>query len=70
MGPDAILVVAMRLGEVDQVDPVSRPPLAMVRAGQQAIDQPLVGIGGIVTQEGLHLEQDRAANRSGRSRGA
>ncbi len=51
VAPDAVLVVAVRLGEVDQVHPVPRPALAVMRAGQQAIDQPLVGVGGVVDKK-------------------
>ena len=45
IGPDPVLVVAVGLGEMDQVHPVPRPALAVMGAGEQAIDQPLVGVG-------------------------
>ena len=55
ISPDAVLVVAMGLGEMDQVHPVPGPALAVMGAGQQAIDQPLVGIGRAVGEEGRDL---------------
>ena len=45
IGPDPILVVAMSLGEMNQIHPVPRPALAIMRTGEQAIDQPFIGVG-------------------------
>ncbi len=55
VGPDAVLVVAVGLGEVDQVHPVPRHALAVVGRGEQAVDQPLVGVGPVVAEERLDL---------------
>ena len=42
--PDAVLVVAVRLGEVDGVHPESRHPLTVCGRGQKSIDESLVCI--------------------------
>ena len=55
VGPDPVLVVAVGLGEMGQVHPVPRPPLAVVGAGEQPVDEPFVGVGGGVGQEGVDL---------------
>ena len=45
--------MAVRLGEVDNVHPVPGPALAIARAGQEAIDQPLIGVvAGVVQKHG------------------
>ena len=51
VGAEGVLAVAVRLGVADQVEPVPRPALAVTRRGQQAVDQPLVGIGRVVGQK-------------------
>ena len=38
-----------------QVEPVLGPPFAVPRAGQEPIDQPLVGVRPVVAEEGLDL---------------
>src|SRR5438094_248580 len=45
-----IWLVAVRFGVAHEVEPVPGPVLAMVRAGQEAIDEALVGIGTVVGQ--------------------
>ncbi len=37
--------VAVGVGVAGQVEPVPRPALAVVRRGEQAVDEPLVGVG-------------------------
>ena len=38
-----------------QVEPVLAPALAVMRAGEQAIDQPLVGVRPVVAEERVDL---------------
>ena len=40
-----VAVIAGGVGEADQVEPEDRHPLAEVGRGQQAVDEPLVGVG-------------------------
>ena len=47
------------LREPRQVEPVSAPALAVVRGGEQALDEPLVGIGRAVPDELPHLFRRR-----------
>ncbi len=42
--PRLVLVVAVRLAVVDHVEPVPRPPLAVLRRREQLVDQLLVGV--------------------------
>ncbi len=44
-----------RLGVTHEVEPVPAPALAVMRAGQKAIDQLLVGVWGIVVQKNLDV---------------
>ncbi len=46
VGPVPVERVAVALGETGQVEPVPRPAFAVMRAGQQAVDQPFVGRSG------------------------
>ena len=58
VGPDVagvVAVVADRVGEPHHVEPADRHALAVVRAGQQAVDQALVGVGRGVLDERLDL---------------
>ena len=48
-------LVAVALGKANDVEPVPAPALAVVWARQQPIDQPFVGVGGRVIDEGLDL---------------
>jgi len=48
LGTVSILLVAVRFGVAHQVEPVPGPLFSVMRAGQQAIDQPLVCIGPIL----------------------
>ena len=57
--PRLVLVVAVRLAEVDDVEPVPRPPLAVVRRREQPVDQLLVRVRGRVVDEGLDLVRRR-----------
>ena len=64
---DQVVAVAVHLGPVhvelepagvrvaDQIHPVARPALAVVRRGQQAIDQPRPRVGRGVVDEGVDL---------------
>ena len=54
-GPVVVLLVAVRLGEPRHVHPVPGEAFAVMRGGQQAIDEPLVGVGGRVVDEGVDL---------------
>src|SRR6185295_16511218 len=47
----AVLVVAVRLGEVDEVHPLARPALAVARAREQPVDHALVCAGCFVGEE-------------------
>ena len=47
--------VAVGVGVAGQVEPVPAPALAVVRRGEQPVDQPLVGVGPGVGEEGLDL---------------
>ena len=55
----AVDVVAVRVGIAGGVEPVEGHPLAVVRRGQQAIDQLFVGIGTRVGQKGIDLGRRR-----------
>ena len=50
-----VAVIALRVGEPDQVEPEDRHPLAVVGRGQQPVDQPLVGVGRVVADERVDL---------------
>ena len=55
----AIVFVAAGIGVADQVQPVTGPALAVVRTGQQAIDQAIEGVGRIVLEERFHFGRVR-----------
>ena len=55
VGPRLVLVVAVRLAVVHDVHPVPRPPLAIMRRGQQPVDQLLVGQRIVVAHERVDL---------------
>ena len=42
-----------------QVEPVLPPALAVMRAVEQAIDQPLVGVGPVIPEERVDLRGRR-----------
>src|SRR5262249_17208765 len=50
-----IALVTIGLGIADQVEPVASPLFAVMRRGEQPINQPLVGIRRIVFQESVDL---------------
>ena len=50
---------AMRFGEAHHVQPMARPPFAILRGGQQAFDDFLVSIGGRVPLESQHVRRRR-----------
>ncbi len=50
-----VALVAVGLGEADEVEPVPAPLLAVARRGEQAVDEPFVGVGRRVGQERLDL---------------
>ena len=52
-------MVAVRVGVAGGVEPVDRHALAVVRRGQQAIDDLLVGVGRCVGEEGIDLGRRR-----------
>ena len=49
-----VLVMAVRLSEVDDVHPVPGPALAVLRTGQQALHDLLIGVRRVVGQEGVN----------------
>ncbi len=52
LGPGNVLLVkALRVCVARHVEPVASPTLAVVRRGQQAIDEPFVGVGRLVGQK-------------------
>jgi hypothetical protein len=55
--------VAAGLGVADEVEPVPAPPLAEVRAGEQAVDDLREGVGRGVILEGLDLLRSRREPR-------
>ncbi len=55
VGSRLILVVAVRLAEMNDVEPMPRPAFAILRRREQAIDQPLIGRGIRVGDERLDL---------------
>ena len=67
VGPGLVELEAVGVGVARQVEPVLRPALAVVRAGQQTIDDRLVGIRRAVGEERRRPPRASAAGRSGRS---
>ena len=62
VGPDraaVVLLVAVGVGVAREVEPVARPALAVVRRGEQAIDEPFVGVGTFVGQKRVDLRGRR-----------
>ena len=55
VGPFGVDLVAVGVGVADDVEPVLGHPLAVARRGEEPIDDPLVGAGGLVCQEGVDL---------------
>ena len=55
----AVNAVAVGVGVAGGVEPVLAPPLAVVRAGEQAVDLLLVGVGGPVIQELVQFLRSR-----------
>ena len=53
--PRGVDAVAVGVGIASQVEPVAAPAFAIVGRGQQAIDQTLVGIRGLVINKGVDL---------------
>ncbi len=51
VGPDSILVVPVRLGEMHQVHPVASPALAVMRTREQAVDEPLISVRRLIVEE-------------------
>ncbi len=66
VGPLGVELEAVGVGVMGQVEPVLAPALAVPRAREQAIDQPLVGVGPAVAEERVDLVRVSAAGRSGR----
>ena len=61
-----VLLVAVRVGVAREVEPRPRPALAVVRRGEQAVDELLVGVRARVGQERVDLRRASAAGRRGR----
>ena len=55
VGPGLVLVVAVRVAVVDDVEPVPRPALAVPGRDEQPFDELFVGLRVGVGDEGLHL---------------
>ena len=55
VGPVAVILVAARIAEPGQVEPFHRELLGVVRRGEQPVHGPLVGLRGIVGQEGVEF---------------
>src|SRR5207245_1044764 len=56
VGPDlarAVLLVAVGIGVAGEVEPTAGPALAVVGAGEEAVDELLVGVGGGVFGESV-----------------
>ena len=54
-----VLVIAVRVAVVDDVEPVPRPALAVARGGEQLVHEPLVGIRRMVGGKGGDLLRRR-----------
>ena len=63
-----VALEAVGLGVADQVEPVPRPALAVVRRGEQAIDDLFVGVGRLRRRRSDRPLRASAAGRSDRSR--
>ena len=48
-------LVALAVGVAGEVEPVASPTFAVGRVVEQVIDEPGVGVGGVVGEEGLYL---------------
>ena len=71
VGPDRarrVVGVAGRVGVAGQVEPHPAPVLAVGGLGEQAIDEPFVGVGARVVGRTRRLPPGSAAGRSGRGR--
>ena len=66
--PVVVVLEAVALGEAGQVEPVPGPALAVVRDGEQPVDQLREGVRRGVVDERLRPPRASAAGRSGRSR--
>ena len=55
VGTRLVLVVAVGVAVVDDVEPVTRPSFTVARRREQPIDEPLVGLGIRVDHERVHL---------------
>ena len=63
IGPGLVLVVAVRVAVVDNVEPVPSPAFAVARRGQQPVDQFLVSRGISVGNEGIYFFRRRRQAR-------
>ena len=58
-GPGEVVLIAVGVGVAGAVEPVAGHRLAVPRGGEQAVDQPLVGVRGVIGQEGVDLGEGR-----------
>jgi hypothetical protein len=58
-GARPVLLVAVGVGVPGQVEPPPRPPLAVVRRGEEPVHHLLVGVRRLVREEGIHLRRRR-----------
>ncbi len=59
VGPIGILLEPIRLGIPNQIKPMPAPSFAIVRAGQQPVDQSLIGVGPRILDERPNLARRR-----------
>src|SRR5262249_49779480 len=54
---DRVVLETVALREAGEIEPVSSPTLAVMRRGEQAIDELLVGVGRGVVHEGIDFRR-------------
>ena len=59
VGPEAVLIMAVRVGIVGDVEPMAGPAFAVARRGEQAVHQPLVGVGRWIVEERIEFRRRR-----------
>src|SRR5207248_803667 len=53
IGTVRVVLVAVGFGKADHVEPVASPLLAVMRRSEQTLDQLLVGLRGLIVDEGV-----------------
>src|SRR5262249_4522869 len=54
-----VLLVAIAVGVARDIEPVPRPPLAVMRRRKETVNKSLVGVGAPVAEEGIDLGRCR-----------